>query len=74
MDYFIREAGEIFGISRNLPINDRGPKRILEYVLHQEDEDEEQNLADATMELFEPALNQEDEPYFSDIDDYDDSE
>lgn len=35
MDYFVREAGEIFGITRNLPVNDRGPKRILEYVLYQ---------------------------------------
>uniref|UniRef100_A0A0M3IR44 Intraflagellar transport protein 52 homolog n=1 Tax=Ascaris lumbricoides TaxID=6252 RepID=A0A0M3IR44_ASCLU len=35
LDYFVREAGEIFGITRNLPVNDRGPKRILEYVLYQ---------------------------------------
>uniref|UniRef100_F1L543 Intraflagellar transport protein 52 n=1 Tax=Ascaris suum TaxID=6253 RepID=F1L543_ASCSU len=83
LDYFVREAGEIFGITRNLPVNDRGPKRILEYVLYQvaefkklnqEDSDETQNLEDTAVELFEPGFHQDDEPYFSDIDAYDDPE
>ncbi|KHN76535.1 Intraflagellar transport protein 52 -like protein [Toxocara canis] len=83
LEYFVKEAGEIFGITRSLPANDRGPKRILEYVLHQvaefkklnqEEDDTEQNIVDTAVELFEPGFTQDEEPYFSDMDEYDDPE
>lgn len=40
----------------------------------QEDSDETQNLEDTAVGLFEPGFHQDDEPYFSDIDAYDDPE
>lgn len=35
LSYFIQEAGEVLGISSMLPLDDRGPKRVLEYALSQ---------------------------------------
>ncbi|CAH1774851.1 unnamed protein product [Owenia fusiformis] len=35
MEYYVRECGEVFGVSNKLPANSRDAKHILEYVLHQ---------------------------------------
>uniref|UniRef100_A0AAF5PUY6 ABC-type uncharacterized transport system domain-containing protein n=1 Tax=Wuchereria bancrofti TaxID=6293 RepID=A0AAF5PUY6_WUCBA len=78
LEYFLNEAGEIYDITKCLPENDRGPKKILEFVLYQlaefkkfnqeKDDIDDENLKRSLDELDEPNDGQ----YFSDIDEYDD--
>jgi intraflagellar transport protein 52 len=35
MEYYVRECGEILGISSKLPTNKRSAKDVLEYVMRQ---------------------------------------
>ncbi|VBB29358.1 unnamed protein product [Acanthocheilonema viteae] len=74
LEYFLREAGEIYDITKCLPENDRGPKKILEFVLYQlagfkkfnqeKDDIDIENLKRTSSDL--------NEQYFSDIDEHDD--
>ncbi|OZC10707.1 hypothetical protein X798_02129 [Onchocerca flexuosa] len=80
LEYFLKEAAEIYDITKCLPENDRGPKKILEFVLYQlaefkklnqEKDDNVENLKRNTDDLDEPTEG-DDGQYFSDIDEYDD--
>uniref|UniRef100_A0A915PKW0 ABC-type uncharacterized transport system domain-containing protein n=1 Tax=Setaria digitata TaxID=48799 RepID=A0A915PKW0_9BILA len=81
LEYFLKEAGEIYDITKSLPEDDRGPKKILEFVLYQlaefkklnqeKDDGDVENLQKSYANLEEP-IQANDEPYFSDIDEYDD--
>uniref|UniRef100_A0A915DDG6 Uncharacterized protein n=1 Tax=Ditylenchus dipsaci TaxID=166011 RepID=A0A915DDG6_9BILA len=87
LDIFVREAGELLGISRMLALNEKNSKKILEHVLHQIVEykkegqdldipppyikDEDDSHQNNNMNIFAPTGN-EDDHYFSDIDEYDD--
>ncbi|VDK71574.1 unnamed protein product [Litomosoides sigmodontis] len=81
LEYFLKEAGEIYDITKCLPENDRGPKKILEFVLYQmaefkkfnqekDDEIDAENMKRISDNFDE--LTENDGHYFSDIDEYDD--
>ncbi|VDP49489.1 unnamed protein product [Heligmosomoides polygyrus] len=77
LEFYIREAGEILGVSSSLPTNERNPKRILEHVLVQLFEfkklGQDHDVADAI--LYDVGAADDlagDEEMFSDIEDYDD--
>ncbi|KAM3717720.1 Intraflagellar transport protein [Dirofilaria immitis] len=81
LEYFLMEAGEIYDITKCLPENDKGPKKILEFVLYQlaefkklnqeKDDIDIEDVKRTTDDLDEPIEGDEGQ-YFSDIDEYDD--
>jgi hypothetical protein len=108
LEYYIKEVGDILGVTRSLPAIDRSPKRIIEFIFHQivefrklnqvsvvfipisiinlelKDDDDEAVVMDGETAVGIPSLfdneddddnpdkNDNNEPYFSDIDNYDD--
>uniref|UniRef100_A0A914Z0J0 Uncharacterized protein n=1 Tax=Panagrolaimus superbus TaxID=310955 RepID=A0A914Z0J0_9BILA len=78
VERFVKEAGELLGVGRGLPANERTAKRILELVVAQLIEfkrgQPDAEAADdghlfATVEDHE---EEDEEHYFSDLDEYDD--
>jgi hypothetical protein len=111
LEYYIKEVGDILGVTRSLPAIDRSPKRIVEFIFHQivefrklnqvsgwliplsmlhldlkddDDDGDEAAVMDGETVAVMPSLfddegeednrdeNDNNEPYFSDIDNYDD--
>ena len=35
LEYFVKEVGDIFGVTANLPADNRAPKKIIEYMFYQ---------------------------------------
>uniref|UniRef100_A0A914EKJ8 Uncharacterized protein n=1 Tax=Acrobeloides nanus TaxID=290746 RepID=A0A914EKJ8_9BILA len=67
LEHFIKEVGELLLINRNLPSNERNAKRVLEHILHQEEEDN--NYMHENVQIFHDV---EEANYFDDLDEYDD--
>ncbi|WKY15538.1 hypothetical protein Q1695_000766 [Nippostrongylus brasiliensis] len=76
LEFYIREAGEILGVSSSLPTNERNPKRILEHVLAQLFEfkklGQDGDVVNAMLYDVGATQDVEAEEMFSDIEDYDD--